>query len=104
MTIIATALVETNSQMDEFIYQDFKGTGNCEIVLRRELAERRIFPAIDTRASGTRNEEKLLSQRTQLHNRLRRILRDLPPAEATCKLLSLISKSSTNDELLSLIA
>lgn len=100
LTIVATALTETNSKMDEFIYQDFKGTGNCEIVLRRDLAERRIFPALDIKQSSTRNEEILLGERTDLHNRLRRILYDLPPAEAMNTLLSLISKSSSNDELL----
>ena len=104
LTIVATALIETNSRMDEFIYQDFKGTGNCEIVLRRDLAERRIFPAIDIKQSGTRNEEILLGERTEPHNRLRRILHDLSPAEAMNTLLSLISNSSSNDELLHSVA
>ena len=76
LTIVATALTETNSRMDEFIYQDFKGTGNCEIVLRRDLAEQRIFPAIDIKQSGTRNEEILLGGRIELHSRLRRALYD----------------------------
>lgn len=100
LTIIATALVETNSRMDEFIYQDFKGTGNCEIVLRRDLAERRIFPAIDVKQSSTRNEEILLGDRTELHNKLRRALYDLSPADAMERLLAMISKSSNNEELL----
>lgn len=104
ITIIATALVETNSRMDEFIYQDFKGTGNCEIVLRRDLAEARIYPAIDIKQSGTRNEEMLLGERTELHNRLRRILYDLSPTEAMKTLLSMISNSSSNEELLNSIA
>lgn len=100
LTIIATALIDTNSRMDDFIYQDFKGTGNCEIVLRRELAEARIFPAIDIKLSGTRNEELLLGQDTGSHAALRRILHDLSPAEAMKTLLKLIGNSSDNTELL----
>src|SRR4029077_17271778 len=61
LTIIATALVDTGSKMDQVIFEEFKGTGNSELVLSRELAERRIFPAIDLRASGTRREELLMS-------------------------------------------
>lgn len=104
LTIVATALIETNSRMDEFIYQDFKGTGNCEIVLRRDLAEQRIFPAIDVKLSSTRSEEILLGERIELHNRLRRTLYDLSPAQAMKTLLSLISKSSSNEELLRSVA
>ena len=104
LTIIATALTETNSRMDDFIYQDFKGTGNCEIVLRRDLAEQRIFPAIDIRQSSTRNEEILLGERTELHNRLRRVLYERSPAEAMKTLLSLIASSSSSDELLRSLA
>ena len=62
VTILATALVDTGSRMDDVIYEEFKGTGNADIFLSRELAERRIFPAIDVRKSGTRKEELLLSQ------------------------------------------
>lgn len=100
LTIIATALVETNSRMDEFIYQDFKGTGNCEIVLRRDLAESRIFPAIDAKLSGTRNEEILLGNGIERHNKLRRIIYDLTPIEAMKALLKLIANSTSNSELL----
>ena len=100
ITIVATALIETNSRMDEFIYQDFKGTGNCEIVLRRELAESRIFPAIDIKLSGTRNEEILLGERIEQYHKLRRILYDLPPIEAMKALLKLIENSKSNEELL----
>jgi transcription termination factor Rho len=100
VTIVATALVDTGSRMDDFIYQDFKGTGNCEIVLRRELAESRIFPAIDLKLSGTRNEELLLGSETEKHNKLRRILIDLNPSEAMKTLLKLIANSSSNEELL----
>jgi len=64
LTILATALVETGSRMDDVIYEEFKGTGNSEIHLSRELAERRVFPAIDVKRSGTRKEDMLLSQET----------------------------------------
>lgn len=101
VTIVATALVDTGSRMDDFIYQDFKGTGNCEIVLRRDLAEMRIYPAIDVKLSGTRNEEILLGPATESYHRLRRILVDLTPVEAMKTLLKLISNSKSNEELLS---
>lgn len=100
ITIAATALVETNSRMDDFIYEDFKGTGNCEIVLRRDLAEQRIFPAIDVKQSGTRNEELILGEKTAQHHKLRRILYDLSLIEAMKALLRLVENSSSNDELL----
>lgn len=100
ITIVATALVETNSRMDEFIFQDFKGTGNCEIVLRRDLAESRIFPAIDIRASGTRNEEILLGEKVEAHNKLRRLLHGLTPEESIKTLLKMIGNTGSNEELL----
>lgn len=100
ITIVATALVDTNSRMDDFIYEDFKGTGNCEIVLRRELAESRIFPAIDIKLSGTRNEELILGEMTEQHHKLRRILYDLSAIDAMKALLKLIDNSSGNEELL----
>lgn len=104
ITIIATALIETNSRMDDHIYQDFKGTGNCEIVLRRDLAESRIYPAIDVKLSGTRNEEILLGAGVEMHYRLRRMLADLSPAEAMKTLLKLVENSGSNDELLKALA
>ena len=101
ITIAATALIETESRMDEFIYQDFKGTGNCEIVLRRQLAEARIFPAIDIKLSGTRNEELILGEDTiQKHNKLRRLLYDCSPLEAMEALLKMIANTPSNEELL----
>jgi transcription termination factor Rho len=99
MTIVATALVETNSRMDEFIFQDFKGTGNCEIMLRRDLAELRIFPAIDVRQSATRNEDRLFGDRTSAHVKLRQALLNLSPSEAMQTLLKLIANSASNREL-----
>ncbi len=100
ITIVASALVDTGSRMDDFIFQDFKGTGNCEIVLNRQLAESRIFPAIDIKLSGTRNEEILLGDRTEPHHKLRRILYDLSAIEAMKTILKLVSNSSCNTELL----
>jgi transcription termination factor Rho len=101
VTIIATALVDTGSRMDQMIFEEFKGTGNSEIVLERSLAEAQIFPAINLRASGTRKEELLYSpdESRRLSN-LRRALAGLKPAEAMNTLLELIGKYSTNEELL----
>lgn len=101
ITIIATALVETNSRMDDFIYEDFKGTGNCEIVLRRRLAEERIFPAIDVKLSGTRNEELIVGEQgTLARNKLRRLLIERTPSDAMLQLLKLIADTPSNTALL----
>ena len=100
LTIIATALIETNSRMDELIFQEFKGTGNMELVLSRELADLRIFPAIDLNASGTRNEELLFGPATDKHYALRRSLAKLFPKEAMSNALGLIRQFPNNDLLL----
>ncbi len=100
LTIIATALIETGSRMDEVIFEEFKGTGNAEIVLDREMANKRIFPAVNLRKSGTRNEELLLGDRVHQHNRLFRALNSRPPIEAMQALLRHLQKTSSNDELL----
>jgi transcription termination factor Rho len=101
LTIIATALIDTGSRMDEVIFEEFKGTGNMEVVLSRQLAERRIFPAIDIAASGTRKEEKLYSQKdvAKIH-KLRGALASLKPVEAMERLLKKLSEFETNDEFL----
>ena len=101
LTIIATALIDTGSQMDEVIFQEFKGTGNLEIVLDRRLAERRIFPAIDISKSGTRKEEKLFDAETtpKIHL-LRRALADKKPVEAMEMLLREMGKDKDNQEFL----
>lgn len=105
ITIVATALVETNSRMDDFIYEDFKGTGNCEIVLRRQLAELRIYPAIDLKLSSTRNEEIILGEKvTQQRNKLRRVLYDRSSSDAMEALLKMIANSNSNEELLAGLA
>jgi transcription termination factor Rho len=100
VTIIATALVDTGSQMDQLIFQEFKGTGNCEIVLDRKLAEQRIFPAINIMESGTRKEERLYDgpsiDRIAL---LRRGLADRSPKDALEMLLNLLKKHASNEAL-----
>ncbi len=101
LTIIATALIDTGSRMDEVIFEEFKGTGNMEIVLSRQLAERRIFPAIDIGATGTRKEEKLFSPKEiEKVRRLRGALASLKPVEAMERLLKKLSEFDTNEEFL----
>jgi transcription termination factor Rho len=101
LTIIATALVETSSRMDEVIFEEFKGTGNMELVLERKIAERRIFPAIDVNRSGTRREELLLSPETLAKIWvLRKVLGDDPPIEAMETLLERMRATRSNDEFL----
>jgi transcription termination factor Rho len=101
LTIIATALTETGSRGDEVIFEEFKGTGNAEIVLDREIAEKRVFPAINIERSATRKEELLLAPDVldKVHH-LRRALHSLPPAEAIQLLLKQMSDTATNAELL----
>ncbi|MBO7214817.1 MAG: transcription termination factor Rho [Clostridia bacterium] len=99
LTVIATALVDTGSKMDEVIYEEFKGTGNSEIYLSRELSERRIFPSIELYRSGTRRDDLILdSDAMQLAYSLRRDLDNTKDAEV--KVLNIISKTSTNEELI----
>ena len=102
LTIIATALIDTGSRMDEVIFEEFKGTGNMEVVLSRQLAERRIFPAIDIAASGTRKEEKLfLPKEIEKIRKLRGALASLKPVEAMERLLKKLSEFDSNEEFLS---
>jgi transcription termination factor Rho len=104
LTIVGTALIDTGSRMDQVIFEEFKGTGNSEIYLSRELAERRIYPAIDIAKSGTRKEEKLYPPEIvpRMHL-LRRGLAGLHPQEAMTKLLELLTRWKTNDEIFSLL-
>ena len=102
LTIVATALIDTGSRMDEVIFEEFKGTGNSEIHLDRKLADRRVFPAIDIQKSGTRKEELLLPKDDL--NRvwvLRKVLTPLSPTEGMELLLSKLGKTKTNAEFLS---
>ena len=101
LTIIATALVDTGSRMDELIFQEFKGTGNMELILDRKLSERRLFPALDIPKSGTRKEEKLFPPKNiEPIRKLRRMMVDLNPVEAMETLIAALKKHKTNDELL----
>lgn len=100
LTIVASCLVETGSRLDEVVYEEFKGTGNLEIRLSRELADRRVFPAIDLAASSTRQEERLLSS-SELRAMaiLRRKLADLPRREITEQVIRLLEKTGSNAQL-----
>jgi len=101
LTVIATALVETDSRMDDVIFEEFKGTGNAEFRLSRDLADRRIYPAVDIAASGTRREELLGDAAVvEAKQKLRRGLVDLPPEQGMQQLLSLMKRAPTNPELL----
>nr|MBA3270109.1 transcription termination factor Rho [Acidobacteriota bacterium] len=101
LTIVASALVDTGSRMDEVIFEEFKGTGNMEVHLDRKLADRRVFPAIDIQKSGTRKEELLMAkedlQRVWV---LRKVLTPLSPVEAMELLLSKMNKTKSNNEFL----
>lgn len=104
LTILATALVDTGSKMDDVVYEEFKGTGNMELVLNRKLQERRIFPAIDIPKSGTRREDLLLSDKEQLAvNKIRKALNGMKADQAVDNLLSLYDKTNDNNELIELI-
>ncbi len=101
LTILATALVQTGSRMDELIYEEFKGTGNMELHLDRDLAERRIFPAIDIKKSQTRHEELLLPEEVlEKVFRLRRMVDTLAEGEATQVVLNRLKKTKSNKEFL----
>ncbi|WP_134322519.1 transcription termination factor Rho [Cumulibacter soli] len=105
LTIIATALVETGSMMDSVIYEEFKGTGNAELKLDRKIADKRVFPAVDVDASGTRKEEILLSrEELAIIIKLRRVLHALDPIEAIDLLISRMKKTQNNAEFLMQIA
>ena len=105
LTILATALIETGSKMDEVIFEEFKGTGNMELRLRRDLADKRIFPAIDPVASGTRREEMLLSrEELAIIWKLRRVLSAQEPQAGLEMLLNRMRKTQSNREFLQVIS
>lgn len=105
LTILATALVETGSKMDEVIFEEFKGTGNMELKLSRQLADRRIFPAVDVNASGTRREEILVSpEELKVSWKLRRVLTGLETQAAAELLLGKLKENRTNAEFLMQVA
>jgi len=101
LTILATALIETGSRMDEVIFEEFKGTGNMELRLRRELADKRLFPAVDVDASSTRKEEILLApEELKIIWQLRRVLHALEPQQALELLMEQMRKTRSNAEFL----
>lgn len=105
LTIVGTALIETNSRMDDLIFQEFKGTGNMEMVLDRKLADRRVWPAIDITQSGTRRDELLLGER-RLHaiTMLRRTLTSMHHVDAMEQLTKQLTKHKTNEDFINLIS
>jgi transcription termination factor Rho len=101
LTILGTALIETGSKMDELIFEEFKGTGNMELVLERRLSDRRIFPAIDINRSGTRKEELLFTpEEIKRVWMLRKVLNEMDPVEAMEMLLQKMKKTRVNGEFL----
>ncbi|WP_419936382.1 transcription termination factor Rho [Candidatus Palauibacter sp.] len=105
LTIIATALIETGSRMDEVIFEEFKGTGNSEVLLDRQISDKRIYPAIDLNRSSTRKEELLLNE-VELNRMylLRNFLSDMPPAEAIQFMIERMRRTDTNQEFLDSMA
>jgi transcription termination factor Rho len=102
LTIIATALIDTGSRMDEVIFEEFKGTGNMELKLDRRLADRRIFPAVDIEASGTRREEILMApDELKIIWKLRRVLHALDQQQAIELLITKLRETKSNFEFLS---
>ena len=101
LTIVATALVETGSRMDDVIFEEFKGTGNCEVILDRKLSDKRVFPAIDIQRSGTRKEELIIPKDDLARIWvLRKVLNPLSPVEAMELLIDKLSKTRSNGEFL----
>jgi len=104
LTILATALVETGSKMDDVVYEEFKGTGNMEMVLDRKLSERRIFPAIDIPKSGTRREDLLLTpDEHEAINIIRKALNGMRSEEAVDRILDMFTKTKTNQEFVNMV-
>ena len=104
LTILATALVETGSKMDDVVYEEFKGTGNMEMVLDRKLSEKRVFPAIDIPKSGTRREDLLLTpEELEAINIIRKALNGLKPEEAVDKVLDMFARTRNNFEFVNMV-
>ena len=105
LTIVGTCLVDTNSRMDDAIFQEFKGTGNMEVILDRRLADRRVYPAIDISQSGTRREELLLDEETyETVSMLRRTLSEMHPVDAMEQLTKQLGRFEDNEGFLKLIS
>ena len=104
LTVLATALVETGSKMDDVVYEEFKGTGNMELVLDRKLSEKRVFPAIDIPKSGTRREDLLLApDELEAINIMRKALNGLKPEEAVDKILDMFARTRNNQEFVNMV-
>ena len=104
LTILATALVETGSKMDDVVYEEFKGTGNMEMILDRKLSEKRVFPAIDIPKSGTRREDLLLNpEELEAINIMRKALNGLKPEEAVDKILDMFARTRNNNEFVQMV-
>ena len=104
LTILATALVDTGSKMDDVIYEEFKGTGNMELILSRKLQERRLFPAIDIAKSGTRREDLLLNrEELQAVNIIRRDLMNYYRDDSIDSLIEMFIRTKDNEELVNII-
>ena len=100
LTILATCLIDTGSRMDQVIFEEFKGTGNMELTLDRNLSNQRIFPALNIAESGTRKEEKLLDEKQfGAARQVRRHLMNMPPTQAMKTLLDVLGKHKTNEAL-----
>jgi len=98
LTILATALVDTGSRMDDIIFEEFKGTGNMELHLERELAERRIYPAINLNRSGTRREEKLLTtEELKVSFDIRKLYKGTTVYDLTDKIISILERTKDNE-------
>lgn len=106
LTILATALIDTGSRMDDMIFEEFKGTGNMEVHLDRKLQERRIFPAIDIYKSGTRKEDLILSnEEKEVAYSIRRVMyRDGNVENVTEKLINMLSKTKNNKEFINIFS
>ena len=101
LTILATALIETGSRMDDVIFEEFKGTGNMEVHLDRKLSEKRIFPAIDINKSGTRREDLLLTPKEKdTVFALRKAMNSMPVADVTEQVISMMVKTKNNNEFI----
>ena len=104
LTVLATALVDTGSKMDDVVFEEFKGTGNMELVLDRKLSEKRVFPAISIPKSGTRREDLLLSdEELQAINVIRKALNSMKPDEAVEKVIDMFVRTRNNDEFVKMI-
>ena len=104
LTILATALIETGSKMDDVVYEEFKGTGNMEMVLDRKLSERRIFPAIDIVKSGTRRDDLLLTpDELEAINLVRRALNGMKADDAVDRVIDLFARTRTNGEFVNMV-